>query len=145
MHYAKPFNNDNFGLNIKNAKSMHKTTLLAHYSCFMQKTALKQLTFEKWEHFKNGKIVHYAKGKAFAWWGVKIENAGKIMILTVILVDGYKFTKKDGLHFTFIWVHDLGEWRGRIISRIFRVFQAVFCAEQLEMICRMDFNMLFKV
>ena len=26
----------------------------------------------------------------------------------MILVDGYKFTDKDGLGFTFIWVHDRG-------------------------------------
>ena len=33
---------------------------------------------------------------------------------TIILVDGYKFTDKDGLDFTFIWVHDRGDRRGGI-------------------------------
>ena len=29
---------------------------------------------------------------------------------TIILVDGYKLTDKDGFDFTFIWVHDR-QWR----------------------------------
>ena len=33
---------------------------------------------------------------------------------TIISVDGYKFTDKDGLDFTFIWVHDRGDRRGAI-------------------------------
>ena len=36
------------------------------------------------------------------------------MTETIILVDGYKFTDKDGLDFTFIWVHDRGDRRGGI-------------------------------
>ena len=33
---------------------------------------------------------------------------------TIILVDRYKFTDKDGLDFTFIWVHGRGDQRGGI-------------------------------
>ena len=31
------------------------------------------------------------------------------MTVTINLVDGYKFTNKDGLDCTFIWVHDCGD------------------------------------
>ena len=37
------------------------------------------------------------------------------MTVSIILVDGYKFTDKDDkddLDFTFMLVHDRGEWRG---------------------------------
>ena len=33
---------------------------------------------------------------------------------TVIVVDGYKFSEKDCLYFTFIWVHDRWDRRGGI-------------------------------
>ena len=43
-----PLQNGQFGSKIKNAKSMRKTAVEAHYSCFMQKTAQKkQIIFEK--------------------------------------------------------------------------------------------------
>ena len=32
-----------------------------------------------------------------------------------------------------------------LTSRIFSVFWSVFCAEQLEMICRIDFDMFFGI
>ena len=32
-----------------------------------------------------------------------------------------------------------------LISRIFGVFWRVFCREQLEIICRMDFDMFFGI
>ena len=35
-----------------------------------------------------------------------------------ILVDGHKFTDKDGLGFTFIWVHDRRDRRGGISRRV---------------------------
>ena len=34
------------------------------------------------------------------------------MTVSIILVDGYKLTDKDDLDFTFMLVHDRGEWRG---------------------------------
>ena len=37
-----------------------------------------------------------------------------LMTETIILVDGYKFTDKDGLDFTFIWVHDLEDRGDRL-------------------------------
>ena len=33
---------------------------------------------------------------------------------TIILVDGCKFSEKDGLDFTFIWVHDRRDQRSGI-------------------------------
>ena len=35
----------------------------------------------------------------------------------------------------------MADFQNGLISRIFSVFGAVFCTEQLEMICRMDFDM----
>ena len=40
------------------------------------------------------------------------------MTETVILVDGYKFTDKDGQDFTFTWVHDRGDRCGGITRRV---------------------------
>ena len=37
----------------------------------------------------------------------------------------------------------MADFQNGLISRIFSVFGAVFCTEQLEMICRMDFDMFF--
>ena len=36
---------------------------------------------------------------------------------TIILVDGCKFSDKDGLDFTFIWVHDRADRSGGIRDR----------------------------
>ena len=33
---------------------------------------------------------------------------------TIILVDGCKFSEKDGLDFTFVWVHDRRDRHGGI-------------------------------
>ena len=39
----------------------------------------------------------------------------------------------------------MADFQNALISRIFSVFGAVFCTEQLEMICRMDFDMCFGI
>ena len=58
-----PLQNGQFGSKIKNAKSMRKTAVEAHYSCFMQKTAQKkQIIFEKWDHFENWQKWPQCKG-----------------------------------------------------------------------------------
>ena len=48
----------------------------------------------------------------------QLENIYILITDTIILVDGYKFTDKDGLDFTFIWVHDRGDRRGVISRRV---------------------------
>ena len=40
------------------------------------------------------------------------------MTETIILVDGYKFTDKDGLDFTLIWVLDRGDRHSWISRRV---------------------------
>ena len=37
------------------------------------------------------------------------------------------------------------DFQNGLISRILIVFRAVFCTEQLQMICRMDFDMFFGI
>ena len=37
----------------------------------------------------------------------------------------------------------MADFQNGLISRIFRVFGAVSCTEQLEIICRKDFHMFF--
>ena len=39
----------------------------------------------------------------------------------------------------------MADFQNALISRIFSVFGAVFCTEQLQMICRMNFDMFFKI
>ena len=39
----------------------------------------------------------------------------------------------------------LADFQNALISRIFSFFGAVFCAEQLGMICRMDFDMFYGI
>ena len=39
----------------------------------------------------------------------------------------------------------MADFQNGLISPIFRFFEAVFCTEQLAMICRMDFDMFFGV
>ena len=39
----------------------------------------------------------------------------------------------------------MADFQNGLISRIFGVFGAVFCTEQLLMICRMDFDMVFGI
>ena len=39
----------------------------------------------------------------------------------------------------------MADFQNGLISRIFSVFGAVFCTQQLEMICRMDFDMFFGI
>ena len=39
----------------------------------------------------------------------------------------------------------MADFQNVLISRIFSFFGAVFCTEQLEMICRMDFDTFFGI
>ena len=39
----------------------------------------------------------------------------------------------------------MADFQNGLISRIFTFFGAVFCTQQLEMICRMDFDMFFGI
>ena len=39
----------------------------------------------------------------------------------------------------------MADFQNGLISRIFRVFGAVFCTEQLEIICTMDFDIFFLI
>ena len=43
----------------------------------------------------------------------------------------------------FAWM--MADFQNALTSRIFSVFLAVFCREQLEEICRMDFDMFFGI
>ena len=81
MQRLQPLQNAKWGLNIKNAKSITKTILQEHWSCSVQKTALrstkhsKKQTISKIGHLANA--IAYAKARTLAKCSVRIKKIKK--------------------------------------------------------------------
>ena len=64
--------NPDFGSKIKIPNNMSKSILQIHYSCFVQKTALKNTKYSRNETIL--KIGHHAKALAHAKFSVWVKN-----------------------------------------------------------------------
>ena len=105
---------------------------------------------------------HFAKAIAFAWWSI----FKMVWYLEYLVFFGAVFCtqqlellcRMDFNMFFGILVFDpkwwfckgyslcmMADFQNGLIPWIFSVFLAVFCAQQLEMICRMDFDMFFGI
>ena len=104
----------------------------------------------------------FAKAIAFAWWAIlkMVSFLEYLVFFEAVFCTEQReiICRMDFDMFFGILIFDpkwgfckgyslcmMGDFQNGLISRIFSVFWNGFCTEQLEMICRMDFDMFFGI